>query len=279
MIDEKVLSDALHEIADHDDTGVPPVGLLRRGRRARLGRAVRTATVAAAASVLVAGVVAVAGPGSGVSGPVPLALAAQTTAETTFHFRLDTELMLPGKLVETVPWEGQYDPVHDRGDKRTVEPYGHQLEERQIGSDCFFHNPQGEWYRMQRCGSFTDLPETANLGEAADPGDLLAQLESAGKVSYTGRTGKGGNAVDTYRFTYTYTAPADQWIATKTGTVDIDVTSRRIIRVSYQVDFSGDPHPVSIRVDLRLDHFGMRVDVSPPANPLPVPVPTATSRS
>jgi hypothetical protein len=277
MIDEKILSGALRELAERDETGTPPVaGLLRRGHRARLGRTVRTVTVAAAASLLMAGGWAVVA-GTGEPAPVPFALAAQTTARTTFHFRLDfTE-----GPISTAPWHGDYDPVHDRGTWTTepVGPQGFFVEMRQIGSDCFSrYGPSGSWSWGQRCWPFTTSPETAALGAAGTPGELLAQLKQAGPVTYAGRTGKGRHAVDTYRFTYRIATAPPQWVATKTGTVDIDVTTHRIVKVRYRVDFApkdGGTYrsPVSTNIVLTLNNFGTPVDVVAPTGARP---PTAT---
>src|SRR5204863_6510777 len=133
---------ALHELAERDDTGAPPVaGLLRRGHRARLGRGARTATVAAAASVLVAGGVAAAVADRGEPGPVPLALAAQTTTRSAFHFRLEATLV---PAIHAIRRHGGYDPVHNSAYWQT-DPMGPReffFAERQIGADCYyFHGP------------------------------------------------------------------------------------------------------------------------------------------
>jgi hypothetical protein len=263
MIDEIELRTALHELADRDESPSAPIaGLLRRGQRARVGRVARTAGALGAAGVVLAGLALLPRPATSLepeAQPVPLALAAQTTAQTTFHITMDTTMDTPHQ-VATPPWDGKYDPIHDRGFLRMPEAHA---EQRQIGPDCYLSDSAGRWYRGYGCWQASESPETAALGDSASPGDLLAQLKHAGNVSYAGRTGSGSHAIDSYRFTFPFSMA--KYPATKSGTVDIDVTSRRIIKVSYRMAPTGSgDRPVPVIVVIRLDHFGTPVNVVAP---------------
>lgn len=276
------LSRGLRALAQNEPTGAPPVAsLLRRGqqgRRDRRGRRLRLAGAAVAASLLVAGVVRTTTV-AGQPARVPLALAAQTTGSTTFGFRLEIALGKSGD-VHTVPWQGRVDPVHDRSYWRTdpIGLRGSSFETRQLGSACYTRDSSsGSWRRDACCRNLTGSPETAALGTAGDPRQLLAQLQRAGKVTYAGRDGAG--RIDNYRFRYVTTAEfrhgttADNLVATKTGTVRIDVASHRIVQVSYRVEYAPmsqagrliDQYvPVPVQAVLRLDDFGAPVDVAVP---------------
>ncbi|MFI5956797.1 hypothetical protein [Cryptosporangium sp. NPDC051539] len=272
MIGEKALSDALHDLADADAAGVAPVaGLLRRGHRARRGRHARAALVTTAVAGLVATLTVASRPMSDGLRPVPLALAAQTTARTSFH--LSVEMTVgddPADPVVKIPAEqGKYDPVHDRGYLRSqpIGPKGLVSEKRQIGKDCYEVITPGHWFPSQACWMFGKSPQTAGLGVSASPRELLAELRQAGKVTYTGRTGEGGRALDTYRFSYQNISHTDS--RTTAGTVEIDVATRRIVKVSYQVSepVRNAHQPARIlptNVVIRLDDFGTPVDVQAP---------------
>jgi hypothetical protein len=285
MIDEEKLSVALHNLAEPDETGPAPInGLLQRGRRARLIRFARTAGITMAAVAVAAGLAAVARPRE--SGPVPLALAAQTTQRATFQF--EQTFSLKGPTGEAIipagtPYRGAYDPVHDRGYRIQVMPGEPHLttEERQIGDDCYSrHSPRDPWYlssmsgeRWSGCWRLTDSAEGSVLGISASPGDLLVELENAGQVSYAGRTDKGRHGVDTYRFTYRYAVdagPDDHRVLEKHGTVDIEVATRRVIRLAYgSTDVTGDRdgrYLLAFSQELTLFGFGEPVVVKKPAN-------------
>jgi hypothetical protein len=266
------LSRGLRKLAQSEPTSAPPVAsLLRRGqqgRRDRHGRRLRLAGAAVAASLLVAGAVRTT-TATQQSARVPLAFAAQTTEATTFGFRLETTLGGSGDL-HTLPWHGSVDPVHDRSYWRT-DPMGSRgwfLETRQLGSACYARVPSsGSWRRDACCRNLTGSPETAALGAAGDPRQLLTQLQRAGQVTYAGRDGAG--RVDSYRFRYVDTA--DEPAATKTGTVQIDVAKHRIVQVSYRVEYAPTIHAgqqverlASVQAVLRLEDFGAPVDVAVP---------------
>jgi hypothetical protein len=255
MIDERDLRTALRDIADRDEpSSAPSTGLVRRGRRARVGRAARTAGAFGVAGAVLAGVTLHSTTRAAVPGaePVPLALAAQTTAQTTFHVRLAYTMDTPQRIASP-PWDGKYDPVHDRGFLTLPEA---NVEQRQIGPDCYLNDSAGRWHQGYGCWRLSGSPETGSLGDSANPGELLAQLKRAGNVTYAGRTG----SVDTYRFSYS--GPLGEFTMTKSGTVDIDVTTRRIVKVSYRM--SSTKGLVPVLVVITLDDFGTPVDVAVP---------------
>ena len=282
MIDEKELSVALHHLVASDETGRAPIdGLLRRGRRARVNRIALTAGVATATVGLAAALAAVAPPDE--PGRVPLELAAQTTQRTTFRFQ--QTFSFKGATGETVfqagePYRGAYDPVHDRGYRTLVIPGepGLTREERQIGDACYSRQGRdAPWYvssmsaTFAACWRLTSSAEGSALGVSASPGDLLAELEHVGEVSYAGRTASGEHKVDTYRFIYRYSAdtrPDEERTFEKHGTVDVDVATHRIIRVAYDsTDVTGDgKYMLSASGDLTFSEFGESVVVQEPAD-------------
>ncbi|MFG2045511.1 hypothetical protein [Dactylosporangium sp. NPDC048998] len=124
MIDEQVLSFALHELADRDEVGAPPIDrLLHRGRRSRWARNAAGATVTATAAIgALAASTVLASPGGNshnAGDPRSLALAAQTTSQSTFRFKqtqtiqLDAHSQFPEGNVSVI--QGLYDPVNRRG--------------------------------------------------------------------------------------------------------------------------------------------------------------------
>ncbi|GAA0904941.1 hypothetical protein [Virgisporangium aurantiacum] len=123
MIDEQALSAALHELADRDEVGTPPLDrLLHRGRRSRRARNAVATTVTATAAIgaLAAGTVLAAPGGDSPNADTPwsLALAAQTTSQSTFRFKqtqtiqLDAHTEFPDGNVSVI--QGLYDPVNRR---------------------------------------------------------------------------------------------------------------------------------------------------------------------
>jgi hypothetical protein len=124
MIDEQILSSALRELADRDEVGAPPLDrLLHRGRRSRRARNAAATTVAATAAIgaLAAGTVLASPGGDSPNADVPrsLALAAQTTSQSTFRFKqtqtiqVDADMQFPDGIVSVA--QGLYDPVNRRG--------------------------------------------------------------------------------------------------------------------------------------------------------------------
>jgi hypothetical protein len=270
MIDEKELSAALRDLADRDEAGSPPVAdLLHRGRRARAGRVVRGAAVMVVAAALVTAVAVAVRPAAPTA-PVPLALAAQTTERTTFHFRVEFAYLVNGAVADfaPVPWDGRYDPVHDRGYMTMT---GIAFEIRQLGSRCFSRNgPAAGWKREARCWRIIPAAAGREIPDPADPGALLAEFRKSGRVTYVGRTGAGPNAVDSYRFVYPIIQQigGKSYVVDKNGTVDIDVANRRITRVVYLLDNNPEKRPglppQFLRVVMRFDEFGTPVDVPEP---------------
>jgi hypothetical protein len=271
VIDEQTLTRGLHDLAERHEPGAPPVAaLLRRGRRTRIGRA---AGVFATAAVLAVGsVYALTGvPPSGTQ-PVPLALAAQTTELTTFRFHEE------GMTVEglggagpTLPVDGAVDPVNRRG-FAIAKWDGRRISEiRQFGDTCYsgFSPPDGpdRWHRAP-CGNDAMMqdPQSQALGRSASPGPLLKELREAGDVTHEGRSGSGADAVDTYRFSYAFTRvtyserPDNQ--GTRSGTVQVSVSTHRIVAVRYRTKY--DARRTEFTTDLRLFDFGTPVEVEAP---------------
>ncbi|MEN3307763.1 MAG: hypothetical protein V7603_3965 [Micromonosporaceae bacterium] len=122
MMDENVLSAALHELADRDQVGAPPIDrLVHLGRRSRHARNVGAATAAAAIAALVAVAVVTASADNKPAvrnGTGSLVLAAQLTSRSTFRFTTTETLELrTGMLAKdgnVVITQGAFDPVGRR---------------------------------------------------------------------------------------------------------------------------------------------------------------------
>ena len=301
MIDERELSRALHDLAERDgSTGAPPIpDLLQRGRRARSGRAAVAAAVTVTAGALVATGVAVAPHGGRqvAGGPVPLALAAQTTEHSTFRFAMTGVWLHQAKPWNRTSSTGAYDPTGRRGHLT----YG-DYQAIEVGTQCFDRNtgtpqvsasyspaadapPPGTWRRAWTCAYF-DAGTRPYVQGFPDPVRLTNQIET-GTVTYTGRTG-GAPPVDSYRYSYDEDVPRPPRLPSPritehhAGVLQIDAVSHRIIRITDDITSEASTAPGEnvdtsgeYQIELVLSDFGTGLDVAVPTNPLP-PDPTAS---
>jgi hypothetical protein len=275
MIDEQLLSSALHDLADRDEVGTPPLDrLLRRGRRSRRARNAATVTATAAIGALAAGAV-LASPGANsrnAGDPISLALAAQTTSQSTFRFKQTHTSQLAANTeyndgnVSIV--QGLYDPVNRRGAFEVLvggarnmtlcaDPPGRPSggpsqpapspscsaapplemtrisELRQIGDQCFLH-PGGAGTQpwQQLRSNQCGRASAAGVGMSTDPQELLDRIETLGTATYRGRTGTGSQATDTWTFGYTTERTASEVPVTVTGTVAANVATGLITQVT-----------------------------------------------
>jgi hypothetical protein len=288
MIDERRLSTALHDLADRDETGPPPVQrLLDRGHHTRSRRTAVAAATATAGALAVTALVIAPRTSRLPAAPVPLSVAGQTTQNTTFRFSL-TVAVDDRRLTITT---GAYDPTSRKGSFKND-----THEALRVGPDCFYRNfftlkvspsdpgilpsgvaPSGDWQRAWTCGEF----DMDALGSPLNPGTLLDRLSALGSVSYAGR--KGG--VDLYRFSYTrriqVPGPGGDTVTDEyTGTVEIDARTKLISRVSYDmVSKISRPDTLRgsdrVRRDLVFSDYGLPVQASTPASPFP-PNPTSS---
>jgi hypothetical protein len=268
MIDEKELSTALHDLAERDEAGIPPVQrLLRRGHRARTGRAALAVTATATAGALVAAAVGAAPHRAG--RPVPLALAAQNSTQTPFRFTITGTTRLAGHTQTMTPATGGYDSARHRG-------YWKQgyFEMRQVGADCFARYvvdgaAPNSWELVHSgCWSIS-AGSIDSVLTSSSPGDLLDKLKTLGSVTYAGRTGSGSHAVDRYRFSYTEDSGVIVTLS-YTGAVEIDVATGRITQVSFQIKVkqSNPDFQVKMASEQQLvfsfHDYGAPVDVTAP---------------
>jgi hypothetical protein len=279
-MDEMWLSSAMHGLAERDDVPSAPIEqLLRRAHRARQRRsasAVATplmvGTLAASAGVLISNNL---GQPTDLA-PVPVALAAESTAETSFHFRVSMIGTTTAGSPSVVTQDGGYDPVNEVGyiESRTAEG---TYEERHIRHRCYLRDRVSEqWERHpEPCKEFDafNLAAGQALGKGSDPKAMLEQLKSLGSVRYLGRNGTGASALDTYSFSYdgpmhagvpNLGRPAVRF----TGTVKIAVHDQLITEVRYTRTAAADHKAVGAMttVVIRLDSFGTPVTVPVPAS-------------
>jgi hypothetical protein len=304
------LTATLHQLADRDDVGAPPIGqLIRDGQRAKRSRALvavsttaATGALAAVAVTLAASVPAASVPAASVpAGPGDttraaaaagdLKLAAQTTEQDSFRFDITDVVVFPSSVphppgLGALRMSGAYDPVNHRG---YLNSGGGDFQERQIGGDCYLRSTQGPWPNQWQATSGRCLtagpemlPET--LGYAVSPVTLLDHLKDLGTVAYNGRTGSGSKAVDTY--TFSYQEPfADGGTGTFSGTVEVGVGSGRIATVKVHEDIRqprsrpGVVTPSGNDLTIKFSDYGTTAaNVSRPDHFVPsdAPVPSGT---
>jgi hypothetical protein len=275
MIDDDLLASALHELAGQEDAGVPPVGpLLRRGRRARRTRLALFATVGVA-GVTGGAVLATGAPGPSGSAPVAehppnaghvsLALAAQTTQRSTFRVAMKVILgnaagpSSTGPSTYVTTYEGAFDPANKRGYlKSTSGNRAKFSEERTLGNQCFTRGPNAKWItNNQPCLGIGML--ATGVSTATDPASMLNQLKSLKTTTYSGRTGSGSAAVDTWKITYTQRSTEST--LTDTGTVTVNVATSQVATLS--IHESSSPSTWS-DVSLDFSGYGQPVDVVAP---------------
>jgi hypothetical protein len=253
MADDTVLIEALHRL-EAVESGAPPVdALLRRARRRRAVRlSVTSATVAAAAVLAVLAIQLVPGatPASSPElAPVSLEVAARTTTQSTFHVAITSSGYRAGGGPSTVigRLEGAMDPTRQRGYIRYVPtprwPTWKYHEIRQIKDHCyvqFYRN--GDWRTdpwRPRSGD-PDIPPgcfpSASFGTGSsvvlDPVAVLERLKADGSATYVGRKGSGSSAVDVWRLGVDH--PLGDERASDRGTVTVDVSTKRILTLTYR---------------------------------------------
>ena len=264
MIEELDLAHRLRELADRDEPAAAPVAeILARGRRTRAVRAAAYATGVTAVLVLGAlatvGLFDAQGAAPITTSPPPshvtLALAAQTTAQSTFRFAM-TAKSEPGGEVQ-IRWTGAADPANGRSlikDARHIK----FVEQRRIGHRCYvLSTPDSRWQSLRCPAGPGALGTTAQL--TGNPMAVLEQLKATGSATYVGRTGAGDAAVDTWQFSYTQPSIAGSTPFTSAGTATVNVATNQIANVTFKsglanevpdqlisFDFSGYGEPVSI---------------------------------
>ena len=233
MIDEQILAHALHDLADREEPGAAPVErLLTRGHRSRNARAIAftagsTAAIVAAAMITV-GVTGAFGPGSGrphAAAEPSLALAAQTSVQTTFTFTMTIEDQGTGGR-PPIAWTGASDPGNGRYSLR-ADGGAKFHEQRQIGDHCYLQVvPDASWTVLDgQCGRGS-LGTDGSL--RTDPVEVLHQLQADNAVTYTGRTGSGATALDNWTFSIPEPNAAPEFDYTYTGTVSVTVATNLV---------------------------------------------------
>lgn len=216
-MEQDPLSVALRDLADRQTVPAAPVEqVLRRGRRAKRVRAAGLTAVGAAAAAVVAGALGIGGaappepaPGVAVSSEavltptMRLAAAADRTARNTFRLKWTYVISQRGGADAKEIYVGAFDPVHRRG---YLNGPVSGMTQRFIGDDAYVW--RGKW--QKRPGRPTDAAvgtygapgQLSALELSTAPGTFLKKLQALGKVTYVGRSGSGGAAVERYSFTY-----------------------------------------------------------------------------
>ncbi len=238
MTSEQRLSDALHVLADHADTPPPPVAeLIRRGRRRRRGRILARSLVAAGVVAAVGGAtaltVSVLGPQPAriTAAPVDVASGPEATDDTSFRFT-QTGRASSGRVLGC---EGALDPGAEVGWERGT---GTDRYEVRFVDGVQYVKEVGRPWRPEPRSSFDgSLSCTGPITETTvDPVVVVRSLREQGTVEYTGRTGRGPDAVDAYTYTYSI----KKGLLTYSGTIEAGVASRKVQKVTLNLSGDGE---------------------------------------
>jgi hypothetical protein len=233
---EQRLSDALRVVADHTDTPPPPVAeLIRRGRRRRRDRILARSLVAAAVVAAVGGAtaltVSVLGPEPvGITAaPVDVASGPEATGDTSFRYT-QTGQTSSGRILGCA---GAVDPGAEMGWEKGTSTDRYEI--RFVDAVQYVKEAGRPWRAEPRSPferSFSCPVSVAST--TVDPVVVVRSLREQGTVEYTGRTGKGPDAVDAYTYTYSM----KKGLLTYSGTVEAGVASRKVQKVT--LNLSGD---------------------------------------
>ena len=255
MNSEEELSVALHVVADGADTPPPPVDeLIRRGRRARmLARSMVAAGVVVAVVGTTALTVAAVGPRVAREADPPVDVAAAGGGDRDTSFRISRTWRTPDGRAAFC--SGGIDPAAQVGWEKGNA--GGRYEIRFVGGLQYL-KPAGRPWLAQPASGLTDALTCNGPVEeyTVDPAAVVQSLREKGPVEYTGRTGRGDEAVDTYRFSYSIKGGR----LTYSGVISAGVTSRHVQRVT--MNLSGDG--VSDDFVTEFDGFGEPVRVTAP---------------
>ncbi|WP_432833654.1 hypothetical protein [Dactylosporangium sp. CA-092794] len=238
-IDTDELSATLGRLANRDPVRAAPVGaVLGRARRARRAHTAVTAGVVTAlvAAGATAGGIAwtaredkapvVAG---GDTPDLRLAAAVRATAQASYRFTMTWTW--DGEPAGA-PQEGAFDPAGPTGYLRgTIGTL--YIDQRVVDGDWYTGTrPEGmALFWVKEKPGFTGFALHAGTELTADPSALLKAFTSQGTVTYTGRTGTGGDAVDVYAFSAR--PPGGDAVPT-TGTIEVGVQSGRVRKITWR---------------------------------------------
>ncbi len=234
MTSEDHLSVALRVVADSTETPPPPVAeLIRRGRRARSrNRAMVAAGVVAAVGGTTALTVVALGPQPApvTAAAVDVASAPQATSDSSFRIT-HTAKVHKGRGVAC---QGAVDPGAEVGWEKGTGSDRYEI--RFVDGVQYVKEAGRAWRAEPRSPSLEQSLScgTSITGYTVDPVVVVRSLKAKGQVKYTGRTGSGQNAVDTYRFSYSI----KNGLLTYSGVVSAGVTSRHVQKVT--LNLSGD---------------------------------------
>jgi hypothetical protein len=252
---EEELSVALHVVADSADAPPPPVDeLIRRGRRARmLARSMVAAGVVVAVVGTTALTVAAVGPRVAREAAPPVDVAAAGGGNRDTSFRISrTWRTTDGRPAFC---SGGIDPAAQVGWEKG--DAGGRYEIRFVGGVQYVKPGGRPWRAQSRSRLTNSLTCDGPVDEyTVDPAAVVQSLREKGPVEYTGRTGRGDEAVDTYRFSYSIKGG----LFTYSGVISAGVTSRHVLRVTQNVSGEGESSD-SVTV---FDGFGEPVRVVAP---------------
>lgn len=263
------LSTRLRTLGEAGDETAPPTGdLIERGRRRRRTRRLTGAGAVLSVAVVVTGL-AIAGlpasrpspptaaASSGASptdaGPVSLALAAQTTEQTSHHLNL--EVRFDHATTPAIRMEGGYDPATGNAYMRSLGELRKFDEERQVGGVCWVDSGHHRWQRTPDGLCFRAGVGTKS-GYFRDPWGLLGELKSTGNAQYAGRS----DGVDTWNFTSE--ERRDTITLHYNGTVKVDVKTSRVLSIDFTESIPGQTATSTLTVSYH--DYGQPVVVKAP---------------
>jgi hypothetical protein len=276
--DERALSVALRDVAEHGLSGSPPPikQLLSRGRRRRHARAAFACVVGVTGAGVIAALVSV-GPGAGTSsntasgtpgaiptGRIALSLAAERTDAGSFHYSLSTKTTVPDGQARPATMEGAFDPSTMRGYSKEVAG-GETSESIRIGNACYAKPTLSAPWLTLPCSPPASGFSLQSLTE--DPAAALKQLEAVGLATYAGRTGSGSGAVDLWKFTVIHKQQAEELAGyTVAGTARVGVAGGQVEAIDFTITIAPSRTIASSVQDasITFSDYGAPVSVSAP---------------
>lgn len=265
-IDDETLFDSLRGLADDGAVAQAPVAqLVSRGNAARARRSgVRGAAGLGVASL--AAVLAATTGSSPTAGPAPhdvsLALAADSTANTSYHVKVTTKL---GDLASTpdLVLEGGFDTAHKNAYLTQIgvgwASFG---AEREVAGVCYREWPaaSGPWPWQKLPGGCFDSSD----GWVSDPDVLLRKLTSDGETKLLSRTGSGADEVDVWSYSYLVPRTWAGGITKDTYAGEATVVGEHVVKLTQQVTDSEGMKDAGITT-YEFSDFGAPISVTVPS--------------
>lgn len=271
-IDDKTIIGALRALDDHGGGEAPVARLVSRGRAARTRRRATMLGSTTAGIVGLATVLAVTGgahKASSAPGATSLAMAAQATAETSFHVVATTHfLALPASW--DLVMAGDWDPVHHDGYLTQVShgSFASGPDVREVAGVCYpMRDTANAWTKYDGDCFTNNFDSSPNA--LMYPDELLKQIEDEGSAKLVSRTGSGADEIDTWSFSWHVAGRRPGLGSTSVGTAKVEAATGYVTELTWSVT-DDDGGRDSAGHTVVFSDFGKQVTVTaPPVVPFP----------